>query len=101
MADKIYMYPHNACVGTRLTTTRNVTELIDKVRYQNTFPNSYPCVISFQLLALSDSVEVQINEGEVQTINKNWQITFNDNVKITSCKILTKGAEIIWSGILL
>ena len=99
MANKIY--PHNSCVGARLTTTKNTTELIDDIKYQNTFPNSYPSITSFQLLALSDNVEVQINEGEVQIINKNWQIRFNDNIKVNSCKILTKGTEVIWSGILL
>ena len=95
------VFPHNSCVGSKIITTKNVTELIDKEKYQNTFPNSYPTIVSFQLLALSDKIDVQINNGEIQTINKDWQIRFNDNVKINSCKILTNGVTVIWSGILL
>jgi hypothetical protein len=78
------------------------TDLITVEEYGYSYPNEYLRVVEFSIINRGASqMNVQINSGDVITIEAGEGLAYGEDVEIISCKVLTNGAILSWNGVLL
>jgi hypothetical protein len=88
-------------IGKTITTTGE-TDLITVEEYGYSYPNEYLRVVEFSIINRGASqMNVQINSGDVITIEAGEGLSYGEDVEIISCKVLTNGAILSWNGVLL
>ena len=89
-------------IGHTSTTTSSSTELITLAAYGQSYPNEYPRIVDFSIINRGSSqMNVQINSGDVITIEAGEGLAYGEDVEIVSCVIKTNGAIYQWNGVLL
>ena len=89
-------------IGDTSTTTQLETELLDGNIYAKSYPHNYPRVVGFSIINRgSTQMDIQLNNGDVMTIEAGEGRAYSENVEIFSAKILTNGSIYQWEGILI
>ena len=89
-------------VGGTAVSITNSTQLIDTLLYGNNANDNHPKVVGFSIINRgSTQMDIQINNGDIMTIEAGEGRTYSENVEIFSCVIKTNGAVYQWDGILL